>query len=194
MTSTAGIRENALAFASVAALEAWLAEHHADSTELWMKIAKRNSGVASVTVDEYTDALLCYGWITGQRRSCDEVYYLQRITPRRPRSLWSLVNVEKVEALVAAGRMRAPGLAEVEAARADGRWEAAYPSQSLATLPADLAAALAADKAAGRFYGGLGRSDRYLVLLRLMTAPSPEVRAARLGRVVAAMAEGRKVR
>ncbi|NED13739.1 YdeI/OmpD-associated family protein [Streptomyces sp. SID9124] len=193
MTSTADIQENALAFTSVAALEAWLEEHHADSAGLWMKIAKQSSGVASVTVDEYTDALLCYGWITGQRRSCDEVYYLQRITPRRPRSVWSLVNVEKVEALIAAGRMRAPGLAEVEAARADGRWEAAYPSQSLATVPADLAAALAADEAAGRFYAGLGRSDRYLVLLRLMTAPSPEVRAARLGRAVAAMAEGRKV-
>lgn len=193
MTSTADIQENALAFTSVAALDAWLEEHHADSTGLWMKIAKQNSGVASVTVDEYTDALLCYGWITGQRRSCDEVYYLQRITPRRPRSVWSLVNVEKVEALIADGRMRAPGLAEVEAARADGRWEAAYPSQSRATAPADLAAALAADEAAGRFYERLGRSDRYLVLVKLMTAPSPEVRAARLGRVVAAMAEGRKV-
>ncbi|MFJ3088767.1 YdeI family protein [Streptomyces sp. NPDC086838] len=193
MTSTADIQENALAFTSVADLDAWLEEHHADSTGLWMKIAKQNSGVASVTVDEYTDALLCYGWITGQRRSCDEVYYLQRITPRRPRSVWSLVNVEKVEALIADGRMRAPGLAEVEAARADGRWEAAYPSQSRATAPADLAAALAADEAAGRFYERLGRSDRYLVLVKLMTAPSPEVRAARLGRVVAAMAEGRKV-
>ncbi|WP_405757319.1 YdeI/OmpD-associated family protein [Streptomyces sp. NBC_01420] len=193
MTSTADIQENALAFTSVAALDSWLEEHHADSTGLWMKIAKQNSGVATVTVDEYTDALLCYGWITGQRRSCDEVYYLQRITPRRPRSVWSLVNVEKVEALIADGRMRAPGLAEVAAARADGRWEAAYPSQSRATAPADLAAALAADEAAGRFYEGLGRSDRYLVLVKLMTAPSPEVRAARLRRVVAAMAEGRKV-
>ncbi|WP_330237824.1 YdeI/OmpD-associated family protein [Streptomyces sp. NBC_00525] len=192
MTSTAGIRENAETFTSAAHLENWLAEHHADSAGVWMRIAKRNSGVASVTVDEYTDALLCYGWITGQRKSCDEVYYLQRITPRRPRSVWSLVNVEKAEALIEDGRMRAPGLAEIEAARADGRWEAAYPSQSRATVPADLAEALAADEVAGRFYAGLGRSDRYLVLLRLMTAPSPEVRAARLDRAVAAMAQGRK--
>lgn len=193
MTSTAEILDGALAFASAGDLEAWLERHHADRAGLWMKIAKQRSGVPSVTVDEYTDVLLCYGWITGQRRSCDEVYYLQRITPRRPRSVWSLVNVEKAEALIAAGRMRPPGLAEIEAARADGRWEAAYPSQSLATMPADLADALAADGAARRFYDGLGRSDRYLVLLRLMTAPSPEVRAARLGRAVAAMASGHKV-
>ncbi|MCG7529556.1 YdeI/OmpD-associated family protein, partial [Streptomyces sp. OfavH-34-F] len=185
MTSTADIRDTTETFTSAACLEDWLAEHHADSAGVWMRIAKRNSGVPSVTVDEYTDALLCYGWITGQRKSCDEVYYLQRITPRRPRSVWSLVNVEKAEALIADGRMRAPGLAEIEAARADGRWQAAYPSQSRAAVPADLAEALAADEAAGRFYAGLGRSDRYLVLLRLMTAPSPEVRAARLGRAVA---------
>lgn len=191
--TTADTPENAQPFACAADLEAWLEEHHADRPGLWLKVAKRNSGAASVTADEYTDAVLCYGWITGQRRSCDETYYLQRITPRRPRSVWSLVNVEKVEALVAAGRMREPGLAEVEAARADGRWEAAYPSQSLATVPADLAAALAADEAAGDFFERLGRSDRYLVLLRLMTASTPEVREARLRRAVAAMAEGHKV-
>lgn len=193
MTSTADTPENARTFACAESLEAWLEEHHADRPGLWLKVAKRNSGVASVTADEYTDAVLCFGWITGQRKSCDEVYYLQRITPRRPRSVWSLVNVEKVEALAEAGRMRAAGLAEVEAARADGRWEAAYPSQSLATVPADLAAALAADEAAGDFFGRLGRSDRYLVLLRLMTASTPEVRQARLRRAVAAMAEGRKI-
>ncbi|THA61078.1 OmdA domain containing protein [Streptomyces sp. A0958] len=193
MTDTADTPENARPFACAASFEAWLEEHHADRPGLWLKVAKRNSGVPSVTADEYTDAVLCYGWITGQRKSCDEVYYLQRITPRRPRGVWSLVNVEKVEALIAAGRMREPGLAEVEAARADGRWEAAYPSQSLATVPADLAGALAADEAAGGFFERLGRSDRYLVLLRLMTASTPEVRQARLRRAVAAMAGGRKV-
>lgn len=175
------------------ALEAWLEEHHADSSGLWLKLAKRKSGVPSVTAAEVVDIVLCFGWIDGQRRSCDEVYYLQRITPRRRRSLWSQVNVDKVAALAAAGRMRAAGLAEVEAARADGRWDAAYPSQSRAAVPADLAAALEADEAARGFYEALGKSDRYLVILRLVTAPTPEVRAARLGRAVTAMAGGRKV-
>ncbi|MFF1926250.1 YdeI family protein [Streptomyces sp. NPDC058221] len=174
-------------------LEGWLERHHADRSGLWLKIAKRGSGVRSVTAAEVIDTVLCFGWIDGQRKSWDEVYYLQRITPRRPRSTWSQINVEKVEALLAAGRMRESGLAQVEAARSDGRWEAAYASQRTATVPADLAAALEANGPARRFYDGLGKSDRYLVIMRLLTARTPEVRAARLGRAVAAMGAGRKV-
>ncbi|MEV0580342.1 YdeI/OmpD-associated family protein [Streptomyces sp. NBC_01463] len=186
--------EHARPFARAAELESWLERHHADRDGLWLKLAKRGSGVASVDTDEVLDLLLCFGWITGQRKSCDEVYFLQRITPRRPRSVWSLINVEKVEVLLADGRMREAGLAEVAAARADGRWEAAYPSQHRAGVPADLAAALEADEAARLFYERLGKSDRYLVILRLMTATSPGVRAARLQKAVASMAAGRKVR
>lgn len=188
-----GTPENARPFARISQLESWLEEHHTVRTGLWLKIAKRHSGVESVSAAEVIDSVLCFGWIDGQRKSFDEVYYLQRITPRRRRSAWSLINVEKVAALTEAGRMRAAGLAEVEAARSDGRWEAAYPSQSRATVPADLAAALEADEPARAFYEQLGRSDRYLVLLRLMTATTPEVRAARLQKAVASLAAGRKV-
>ncbi|MFD8689970.1 YdeI family protein [Streptomyces sp. NPDC059651] len=194
MTDTLDTPENARPFARAAQLESWLEQHHTDRTGLWLKIAKRDSGVESVSAAEVIDSALCFGWIDGQRKSFDEVYYLQRITPRRRRSVWSQINVEKVEALLAAGRMRESGLAEVEAARSDGRWDAAYPSQSRATVPADLAAALAADEPARLFYEELGRSDRYLVLLRLMTASTPEVRAARLRKAVASLAAGRKVR
>ncbi|MBW5251269.1 MULTISPECIES: YdeI family protein [Streptomyces] len=194
MTDTLDTPENALPFARAAQLESWLEEHHADRAGLWLKIAKRDSGVESVSAAEVIDSALCFGWIDGQRKSFDAVYYLQRITPRRRRSAWSLINVEKVEALTEAGRMRAPGLAEVEAARSDGRWAVAYPSQSRATVPDDLAAALDADEPARVFFDQLSRSDRYLVLLRLMTATTPEVRAARLQKVVASMAAGRKVR
>ncbi|MFI6863041.1 YdeI family protein [Streptomyces sp. NPDC050421] len=194
MTDTPDTPENARPFARVTQLESWLERHHADRTGLWLKIAKRNSGVESVSAAEVIDSVLCFGWIDGQRKSFDEVYYLQRITPRRRRSAWSLINVEKVAALTEAGRMRAAGLAEVAAARSDGRWDAAYPSQSRATVPADLAAALEADEPARAFYEALGRSDRYLVLLRLMTATTPEVRAARLQKAVASLAAGRKVR
>ncbi|MER7728698.1 YdeI/OmpD-associated family protein [Streptomyces sp. NPDC096323] len=186
--------ENARPFAGAAELESWLEKHHTERTGIWLKIAKRHSGVQSVSAAEVIDSVLCFGWIDGQRKSFDEVYYLQRITPRRRRSPWSLINVEKVGALTEAGRMRAAGLAEVELARADGRWESAYPSQSRATVPADLAAALEANEPARLFYEGLGRSDRYLVLLRLMTATTPEVRAGRLQKAVASLAAGRKIR
>ncbi|MFI7367482.1 YdeI family protein [Streptomyces sp. NPDC050149] len=194
MTDTLDTPENARPFARIAQLESWLEKHHADRTGLWLKIAKRDSRVESVSAAEVIDSVLCFGWIDGQRKSFDAVYYLQRITPRRRRSAWSLINVEKVEALTEAGRMRAAGLAEVEAARSDGRWAAAYPSQSRATVPDDLIAALEADEPARVFFDQLSRSDRYLVLLRLMTATTPEVRAARLQKAVASMAAGRKVR
>ncbi|MFE9815149.1 YdeI/OmpD-associated family protein [Streptomyces sp. NBC_00236] len=194
MTDTLDTPENARPFARIAQLESWLEKHHADRNGLWLKIAKRDSGVESVSWAEVVDSVLCFGWIDGQRKSLDAVYYLQRITPRRRRSAWSLINVEKVEALTEAGRMRAAGLAEVEAARADGRWAAAYPPQSRATVPDDLTAALDADEPARVFFDRLSRSDRFLVLLRLMTATTPDVRAARLQKAVASMAAGRKVR
>ena len=131
-----------IAFNDTAQWKSWLANHYELQAGVWLKIAKKSSGIASVTPMEALDVALCYGWIPGQRKPYDEAYYLQKFTRLRPKSLWSKVNIGKVEALIAAGRMQAPGLAEILAAKADGRWDAAYESQKNATIPPDLAAAL----------------------------------------------------
>ena len=180
------------AFADQAALESWLDEHHGLRSGMWLKVAKKGSGIASVTSPEVDDAVLCYGWITGLRRRYDDTHYLQKITPRRPRSQWSRVNVDRVGVLTAAGRMREPGLAAVRAAQADGRWEAAYESQKNAEVPPDLAEALAGSPRAAAFFDGLGRTDRYGVILRLLRARTAENRAAQLARAVEALEAGRR--
>ncbi|MFW6720903.1 YdeI/OmpD-associated family protein [Streptomyces sp. MAR4 CNY-716] len=180
------------AFADQDALESWLDEHHGLRSGMWLKVAKKGSGIASVTSAEVDDAVLCYGWITGLRRRYDDTHYLQKITPRRPRSQWSRVNVDRVGVLTAAGRMREPGLAAVRAAQADGRWEAAYESQKNAEVPPDLAEALAGSPRAAAFFDGLGRTDRYGVILRLLRARTAENRAAQLVRVVEAPEAGRR--
>jgi uncharacterized protein YdeI (YjbR/CyaY-like superfamily) len=167
-----------IAFRDAAEFEAWLAKHADRSAGVWLKIAKKGTGVASLTDDEAVDVGLCYGWISGQRRALDEVYFLQKYVPRRPRSRWSQVNVRKVEELTAAGRMRPLGLAEVEAAKADGRWDAAYQSQKDATVPADLATALAASPRAAAAYESLSKTDRYAVILDVVTARNPKTRSA----------------
>ena len=136
------------------------------------------------------DIGLCYGWVSGQRRSLDEQYYLQKYVPRRPRSVWSRVNVGKVAALTAAGRMREPGLAEVRRAQQDGRWAAAYESQRTATVPSDLAALLDADPAAGRAFEALDRSGRYQLILPLLRALTPATRQARLDRALGLLRGG----
>lgn len=177
-----------IAFDGGKELEAWLEEHHGDTPGIWLLLAKKGTDLPSPTADELLDGTLVYGWITGKRIGRDERTYLQKITPRRPRSLWSQVNVRQVEALTAAGRMREPGLAEVRAARADGRWEAAYPSQKDATVPDDLAEALAADPRASAAFEALGKTDRYLVILSLWQARTAKTRAARLARAMAALA------
>ncbi|MFB7373587.1 YdeI family protein [Streptomyces sp. NPDC056222] len=174
-------------------LESWLEQHHADTPGIWLRIAKKGKGGESLTIPEVLDCMLCFGWIDGQRKGGDGAYYFQKYTPRRARSLWSLVNVRKVDALVAAGRMREPGLAEVRAAQADGRWESAYPSQAEATVPDDLAAALAADEKARTFYEQLGKTDQYMVILRLWQARTPKNRGERLERMMAKLAAGEKV-
>ncbi|MFF5187152.1 YdeI family protein [Streptomyces sp. NPDC000345] len=174
-----------LSFASVAALDAWLTEHPAPHPGLWVKIAKKGSGLVSVTARDVNDVALCHGWITGQRKGLDDRHYLQRITPRRPGSLWSMVNVRRVAELDAEGRMRPGGLAEVAAAQADGRWAAAYASQKDADVPEELAAALARSPRARAVFDGLGRTDRYLAMLGLLRARTPQSRAAQLAAVVA---------
>lgn len=177
-----------LDFPDAARWESWLAAQHGARTEAWLRIAKRHSGIASITPAEAIDVALCYGWIDGQRKAYDDVSFLQRFSRRRPRSSWSKVNVAKVEALMAAGRMRPAGLAEVAAARADGRWEAAYESQRNAAVPPDLAAALAGNARASAAFERLGRSDRYAVILPLLKARTPKTRARILARAVAQLA------
>ncbi|MFH9725237.1 YdeI family protein [Streptomyces sp. NPDC017254] len=177
-----------------AELESWLESHHADTPGVWLRIAKKDKGGTSLANPEILDCMLCFGWIDGQRKGGDGTYYFQKYTPRRARSLWSQVNVRKVAVLTEAGRMREPGFAEVRAAQADGRWAAAYPSQAEATVPDDLAAALAADEKARAFYEGLGKTDQYLVIMLLWQARTPKGRAQRLERMVAKLAAGEKAR
>ncbi|MDO0911525.1 YdeI/OmpD-associated family protein [Streptomyces sp. DT2A-34] len=182
-----------VAFESTTALDTWLTTHPAPHPGLWIKVAKKGSGIPSVTAAEVNDVALCHGWITGQRRSLDAAYFLQRITPRRPGSLWSMVNVRRVEELTAAGRMRPAGLAEVDAAKADGRWAAAYESQKHATVPEDLAAALERSPRAKAAFDGLGRTDQYLVMLGVLQARTPGARAAQVGAAIAQLEAGAEI-
>jgi len=179
-----------IAFRDAAEFEGWLAEHVDLKAGVWLKLAKKSSGIPSLTDDEAVDLGLCYGWISGQRKAHDEAYYLQKYVPRRPRSRWSQVNVRKVEALTAAGRMRPSGVAEVEAAKADGRWDAAYESQKDATVPPDLAAALAENPRAAEAFASLGKTNQYAVILDLVTARNPITRSTHLRRAIAALDEG----
>ena len=176
-----------IAFSDAAQFETWLADHVDEKSGVWLKIAKKGSCVASLTSDEAVDVGLCYGWISGQRKAYNEVYYLQKYVPRRPGSRWSQVNVRKVEALVAAGRMRSAGLAELAAAKADGRWDAAYESQRDASVPPDLAAALTASPRAAQAFDSLGKSGQYAVILNLVTARTTKARAAHLRKAVAVL-------
>ncbi|CAL9581760.1 hypothetical protein SUDANB108_05074 [Streptomyces sp. enrichment culture] len=178
-------------FATAADLDSWLTEHPAPHPGLWVKVAKKGSGIASVSAADVNDVALCHGWITGQRKGLDASYYLQRITPRRPGSLWSLVNVRRVQELTEAGRMRPGGLAEVAAARADGRWEAAYASQKEAEVPRELAAALARSPRAAAAFEKLGRTDRYLAMLGVLRARTPDARAAQADAAVRKLESGR---
>ncbi|MFE9678812.1 YdeI family protein [Streptomyces sp. NPDC006259] len=176
-----------LAFPTASALDDWLTRHPAPHPGLWVEVAKKGSGADSVTAAEVNDVALCHGWITGQRKGVDARTFLQRITPRRPGSLWSAVNVRRVAELTAAGRMRPGGLAEVAAARADGRWAAAYASQQDATVPAELAAALECSPRALAAFDRLGGTDRYLAMLGVLRARTPQRRTAQAAAVVAGL-------
>jgi uncharacterized protein YdeI (YjbR/CyaY-like superfamily) len=180
-------------FAHPGELEAWLEENHGTSAGLWLKIAKKGTGKRSVTYAEAVEQALCFGWIDSQKRGLDEAYFLQRFTPRRPRGRWSKINREKAEALIAAERMRPAGLAEVEAARADGRWEAAYEGQRTAEVPADLRRELDANPAAAKFFAGLDSANRYAVIYRLNDAKKPETRERRLWKFLAMLERGEKI-
>lgn len=176
-----------IAFRDAPAFEAWLEEHFDLQAGVWLQLAKKASGIPSLTDDEAVDVGLCFGWISGQRKSLDDRYYLQKYVPRRPRSRWSRINVDKVHALLAAGRMRPSGLAEVEAAKADGRWDAAYESQRNATIPDDLVAALAASPRATRAFEARGKSAQYAVILGVVTTRTPEARQSQIRRAIEAL-------
>ncbi|HEU4535392.1 MAG TPA: YdeI/OmpD-associated family protein [Polyangiaceae bacterium] len=177
-------------FASAAAFEAWLAEHHATAAELWLQIYKKGSGTPTVTYAEALDVALCYGWIDGQKQTFDEASFLQRFTPRRARSKWSQVNTRHVERLAAAGRLRPPGLREIEAAKADGRWAEAYAPASQMTVPDDLLAAIEADPAALATFRALGKQNLYALGYRTRTAKKAETRERRIREFVAMLARG----
>ena len=177
-------------FKNAKAFETWLKKHHATSDGLWLKIAKRGADEPSVTYPEAVEVALCWGWIDGQKKGLDEQYFLQRFTPRRARSVWSKINVDKVAALIAAGRMQAPGYAQVEAAKADGRWEKAYDGARTSTVPEDLLAALEAEPKAKAFFATINAANRYAVLWRIQTAVKAETRARRIAQLVDMLARG----
>lgn len=179
-----------LPFASAAAWEAWLEREHASAAGVWLRIAKKDSDIATVTYAQALDVALCFGWIDGQKRAFDATWFLQRFTPRKRGSRWSKINVGHAERLIAAGHMRPAGLAQVEAARADGRWAAAYDGQRSASVPPDLQAALDANPAAATFFATLRGASRYAILYRVQDAKRPETRARRIARFVAMLERG----
>ena len=180
-------------FKNAKAFEAWLKKHHATSDGLWLQIAKKSADQPSVTYPEAVEIALCWGWIDGQKKGLDDQHFLQRFTPRRARSVWSKVNVDKVAALIEAGRMQAPGHAQIAAAKADGRWTRAYDGARTSAVPADLLAALQAEPKAKAFFATINASNRYAVLWRIQTAVKPETRARRIAQLVAMLAHGETI-
>lgn len=178
-----------IAFADARAWEAWLTAH-ANAPGLWLRIAKKGADIASVNYADALDVALCHGWIDGQKRGDDAQWFLQRFTPRRARSLWSKINIGHAERLVAAGRMRAGGLREIEAARADGRWAAAYAGAATMEVPAELAAALARNPEMRAAFEALNRTNRYAICWRVATAKRAQTREARAADLLDKLARG----
>ena len=180
-----------LAFPSREVWAAWLDEHHADSAGVWLAVPKKDAGETGVSYADALEVALCYGWIDGQKGKLDERFWLQRFSPRRPKSIWSRVNRDKALTLIAGGEMKPAGLREVERAQADGRWEAAYEPPSTMEVPEDLHAALDANPAAAAFFATLDRTNRYAVLHRIHAAKKPETRTRRIETFVAMLAAGK---
>ena len=179
-------------FRNEAAWEKWLAAH-GDEPGVWLKIAKKETGATSVSYSQALDVALCHGWIDGLKRSCDAQYFLQRFTPRKARSLWSKLNVARVEKLVAAGRKQPAGLREVDAAKADGRWDAAYQAASAMDVPPELAAALAKNAKARKAFDALDRTNRYAFCWRVQTAKKPETKVARVEKFIGMLERGETI-
>jgi uncharacterized protein YdeI (YjbR/CyaY-like superfamily) len=180
-------------FATSRSWETWLRKHHRSSDGIWLLLAKKGAERASVSYAEALECALCFGWIDGQKKALDEQHWLQRFTPRRSRSLWSRINCTRVLALIEQDRMHPAGLAEVERARADGRWQSAYDSARTAKVPPDLQAALDANPGAQAFFRTLDGANRYAVLWRVTTAKKPETRAKRIATYVQMLARGEKL-
>jgi len=182
-----------LPFKTQKAWHAWLAKHHATAPGIWLQIAKKDSGIPSVTQAEAVEAALCWGWIDGQAKSLDDRYFLQRFTPRKRDSIWSRINRERALSLIESGAMQPAGLAAIETARANGRWDAAYAGPRTAEVPPDLDAALRAKPKAAAFFATLKGQNRYAILFRLQTAKKPETRAARLRKFVEMLERGETI-
>ncbi|KAL0935656.1 uncharacterized protein CTRU02_210247 [Colletotrichum truncatum] len=178
-----------LLFENQAAWEAWLVDHHTQTSAVWLQISKKNAPTPTVSYDEALDVSLCYGWIDGQRKSHDEQHFIQRFTPRRKNSLWSKRNVDKVARLTELKRMRAPGQAEVDAAKVDGRWDRAYSSASLMEVPLDFQTALEENLSARKFFDALNRTQRYAFLWRIETTKRPETRKRKIAQFIDVLAE-----
>jgi uncharacterized protein YdeI (YjbR/CyaY-like superfamily) len=171
----------------------WLEKNHSTSSGVWIKLARKASGILSVTYDEALEAALCYGWIDGQRKSHDETSFLQKFTPRGPRSIWSKINTEKAQRLIESGKMKPAGLKAVESARQDGRWDAAYSSQSKAIVPDDLQSELDRNAKAKAFFATLDSRNRYAILHRIHTAKKAETRAKRIEQFVRMLEKKEKI-
>jgi uncharacterized protein YdeI (YjbR/CyaY-like superfamily) len=170
----------------------WLAKQHTKSAGLWLKLAKKDSGIPSITYEEALDIALCYGWIDGQKKGYDDKYWLQKFTPRGKKSIWSKINTEKAERLIASGEMKPAGLKAIEAAKQDGRWAAAYASQKNITVPDDFQSALEKNKRAKTFFETLKSAERYSFLFRIQTAKKPETRTKRIQQFVEMLEKGEK--
>jgi len=182
-----------LPFASKKKWADWLAKQHDKSAGVWLKIAKKDSEIPSVTYDEALDVALCYGWIDGQKKGLDDKYWLQKFTPRGPKSIWSKINTEKAERLIARGEMKPAGLKVIELAKQDGRWDAAYASQKNISVPEDFQAALDNNKKALAFFATLNSVNRYAILFRIQTAKKPETRAKRIQQFVEMLERNEKI-
>ncbi|MFF2526151.1 YdeI/OmpD-associated family protein [Streptomyces liangshanensis] len=183
-----------VSFESAEDFEAWLVEHQGSVDGIWLRLRKKTPGVVTFDYAQALDVALCHGWIDGQKRkAAEDTHWLQRFTPRRARSKWSKINRDKVEALIASGRMREAGLAEVTRAKADGRWEAAYEGSRTISVPDDLAAALAAEPVAAEFFATLDSRNRFSILHQVHDAKKPETRARRIAKYVAMLAERKKI-
>jgi uncharacterized protein YdeI (YjbR/CyaY-like superfamily) len=192
ISMTGAAAERVLAFETPAEWEAWLARHHASSPGVWLRLYKKASGKASITHAQALEEALCYGWIDGQGRPKDARSWLQRFCPRRARSPWSRINTQHAERLIKAGRMQPAGLAEVAAAKKDGRWQRAYDSPKNMVIPEDFLKELSKDAKAKAFFDGLNRANLFSIAYRLQTAKKPETRERRMQAILAMMARGEK--
>jgi uncharacterized protein YdeI (YjbR/CyaY-like superfamily) len=177
-------------FRSSAAFRRWLAANHGRTEGIWLRIFKKASGRPSISYPEALDAALCFGWIDGLKHSHDELSWLQKFTPRRARSGWSKINTQHAERLIRAGRMQPPGRAQVEAAKNDGRWTAAYDSSNHATFPDHFLMALGKNKKAKAFFDSLSQANRYAIAYRLQTAKRPETRQRRIETILEMLRRG----